>query len=90
MALRARRIEDMSIERAGVGALRSTAEILLADEPTGNLDSKTGKEILDLIGELNQDLKVTIIVVTHDPLVAKRTHHQIHIHDGKIKDGLKN
>ena len=71
-------------------ALIMNPKIILADEPTGNLDSKTGKEILDLIGELNQDLKVTIIVVTHDPLVAKRTHHQIHIHDGKIKDGLKN
>ncbi len=69
-------------------ALIMNPKIVLADEPTGNLDSKTGSEILQLIEELNQELKVTIIVVTHDPLVAKRTKHQIHIHDGKIKDGL--
>ncbi|MCP5519200.1 MAG: ABC transporter ATP-binding protein [Verrucomicrobiales bacterium] len=57
--------------------------IILADEPTGNLDSKTGTEVLDLIDRLNGDGK-TIILVTHDDKVARRAHRVIHMKDGRI------
>lgn len=57
--------------------------MMLADEPTGNLDSKTGQEVLELIGRLNQDGK-TIVLVTHDERVAARAHRVIHMKDGQI------
>jgi len=57
--------------------------MILADEPTGNLDSKTGQEVLDLIDRLNQDGK-TIVLVTHDDRVAGRAHRIIHMKDGLI------
>jgi putative ABC transport system ATP-binding protein len=57
--------------------------ILMADEPTGNLDSKTGQAILELFDELVADGK-TIIMVTHDPTVAHRCHRVIALHDGRI------
>jgi len=56
----------------------------LADEPTGNLDSKTGEEILDLLEKLNRDMGVTLILVTHEPNVAQRTRRKIFLRDGKI------
>jgi len=67
-------------------ALANDPLILLADEPTGNLDSKTGKEILDLFGEL-ADRGGTLIVVTHDPQVGERTHRVVRMADGKIVNG---
>jgi putative ABC transport system ATP-binding protein len=57
--------------------------MILADEPTGNLDSKTGQEVLELIGRLNDSGK-TIILVTHDDRVAMRAHRVIHMKDGLI------
>ena len=57
--------------------------MMLADEPTGNLDSKTGQEVLELIGQLNRDGK-TIVLVTHDERVAARAHRVIHMKDGQI------
>lgn len=57
--------------------------IILADEPTGNLDSKTGTEVLDLIDRLNREGK-TIVLVTHDDKVATRAHRVIHMKDGVI------
>ncbi|MCP5524159.1 MAG: ABC transporter ATP-binding protein [Verrucomicrobiales bacterium] len=57
--------------------------IILADEPTGNLDSKTGREVLDLIDRLNRGGK-TIVLVTHDDHVAERAHRVIHMKDGRI------
>ncbi len=66
-------------------ALIMNPRLVLADEPTGNLDTKTGDEILDLIEDLNKDLGVTIILVTHEADVAARTKRQILIQDGQIK-----
>jgi putative ABC transport system ATP-binding protein len=65
-------------------ALLMKPKLLLADEPTGNLDSHTGNEILNLLEELNREEKVTIILVTHDHAVADRTKKTIYIKDGKI------
>jgi putative ABC transport system ATP-binding protein len=65
-------------------ALLMRPKLILADEPTGNLDSKTGEEILNLLEELNKKDGVTIILVTHDHSVASRTKKTIYIKDGKL------
>lgn len=65
-------------------ALINDPSIIMADEPTGNLDSKSGKEIMDLILSLNQTRKTTIIIVTHDMNVAMQTQRIIHLSDGKV------
>lgn len=65
-------------------SLMMKPKIILADEPTGNLDSKTGDEILDVLEELNEGLGVTVILVTHEKIVANRTKRQIYIRDGEI------
>ena len=63
--------------------------LLLADEPTGNLDSRTGTEVLDLIDDLNAHGK-TIVLVTHDEKVATRAHRVIHLRDGLIEREVAN
>lgn len=70
-------------------ALIMKPKLILADEPTGNLDSKTGEEILELIEELNKDLGVTVVLVTHEEDVAQRTRRQIYLQDGVIVNSLK-
>lgn len=59
-------------------------DLVLADEPTGNIDTKTGNEIMRLLEKLNNDLGVTVIIVTHEPDVAKRTKRQVYVKDGMI------
>ena len=65
-------------------ALINDPAIIMADEPTGNLDSKSGKEIMDLILSLNKTRKTTIIIVTHDPNIALQTQRIINLKDGKV------
>ena len=65
-------------------SLVNEPRLLLADEPTGNLDSKTGREILDLFGQLNQEHGITILLVTHDEAVARTANRVIRIADGRI------
>lgn len=69
-----------------VRALMMKPKVIMADEPTGNLDSKTGDEILTLIESLNKDFGVTVILVTHEKDVAERTKRKIYIKDGYITD----
>lgn len=68
-------------------ALVNDPAIIMADEPTGNLDSKSGKEIMDLLLNLNATRETTIIIVTHDPRVAEQTQRIINLMDGKIVSG---
>jgi ABC-type lipoprotein export system ATPase subunit len=68
-------------------ALVNQPRILLADEPTGNLDSRTSEEILQMFQALNQSDGITIILVTHDPGVANHAQRIVRIRDGLIEDG---
>jgi lipoprotein-releasing system ATP-binding protein len=65
-------------------ALMNKPNVLLCDEPTGNLDSKMGEEVLRILFELNKKHNTTIVIVTHDKEIAKRAHKIIEIKDGKI------
>lgn len=65
-------------------ALIMNPQLILADEPTGNLDTKNGNAILDLLEELNHKQHVTVVVITHEKDVAQRTRRKILIRDGKI------
>ncbi|MEY4102757.1 MAG: hypothetical protein RIR88_891 [Actinomycetota bacterium] len=68
-------------------ALVKNPEVLLADEPTGNLDEDTRDEIMDVLESLWKDKGLTLIVVTHDSAVAKRAQRRLVIKDGKVSEG---
>lgn len=65
-------------------ALINKPKLILADEPTGNLDSKAGEKILHLLKELNEKDKITIVIVTHDKHIADKAKREIHMLDGEI------
>jgi putative ABC transport system ATP-binding protein len=65
-------------------AFANDPRILFADEPTGNLDRKTGEHVVELIEELNQELRTTLVLVTHDLDLAGRAHRTISIEDGRV------
>ena len=70
--------QRVAIARAIVGE----PKIILADEPTGNLDSHMGNEVMDILLQLNKEQNVTIVMVTHDEFLAKKTHRLVRLHDG--------
>ena len=65
-------------------SLANSPEIIVADEPTGNLDSSTGKQIMEILINLHKKEKKTIIVVTHDPYISNYSEQVVHIKDGKL------
>ncbi len=67
-------------------ALANDPPIILADEPTGNLDSHTGEEIMQLLGRLNREAGCTILIVSHDPSVTDYTTRALHLLDGQLVD----
>lgn len=67
-------------------ALVCEPSLLLADEPTGNLDSRTAGDIIDLLLDLNRERGTTLVLVTHDDMVARRMARQIHVRDGWIEE----
>ncbi|GLZ06385.1 macrolide ABC transporter ATP-binding protein [Actinomadura sp. NBRC 104412] len=73
--------QRVAIARALVGAPR----VVLADEPTGNLDTRTGHEVMDLLERLNRERGVAVVLVTHEPDVAERARRRVHIRDGLIE-----
>jgi putative ABC transport system ATP-binding protein len=68
-------------------ALLNNPSIILADEPTGNLDSKTGEEIISLMKELNKEQKKTFVIVSHNPAISRMVDRIIYLKDGRIMDG---
>jgi putative ABC transport system ATP-binding protein len=67
-------------------ALVSDPAVLLADEPTGDLDKRSAAEVLDLLVRLNQEYKKTIVMVTHDPHAAERAHRVLHLDKGELSN----
>ncbi|MDY7040787.1 MAG: ABC transporter ATP-binding protein [Chloroflexota bacterium] len=65
-------------------ALINEPSIILADEPTGNLDSKSGAEVMVLLQRLNREQAITVVLVTHDPNIARQTARIVHLRDGHI------
>jgi ABC-type lipoprotein export system ATPase subunit len=73
------------MQRAAIArALVTQPKLLLADEPTGNLDQKTGGEILALLKRLNRQHGLTIVMVTHDPTIARHADHVVRLVEGKV------
>jgi lipoprotein-releasing system ATP-binding protein len=74
------------MQRAAIArALMGSPEVLLADEPTGNLDSQTGTEIMDLLRSLNGKNDLTIIMVTHDESIAQQAHRVVRLAEGRLE-----
>ncbi len=70
-------------------ALVNRPKIILADEPTGNLDSKSGAEIMDIFQRLNKEQGITVIFVTHDEYIAEHTHRILRLYDGMLTSDEK-
>ncbi len=79
-------ISGGEMQRAAIArALVGKPHVLLADEPTGNLDSRTGGEIMDVLARLNADERLTIIMVTHDEAVARQAQRIVRLSEGRIQ-----
>jgi putative ABC transport system ATP-binding protein len=66
--------------------LITNPKIILADEPTGNLDTKTGMEIIQLMKRLNTEKRQTFVIVTHDPRIAEEADRTVYLRDGSIEE----
>jgi putative ABC transport system ATP-binding protein len=71
-------------------AIVTRPAVLLADEPTGNLDTHTGREIMDLIAALNRDQGITVLMVTHEPDMAAFAKRVVRFVDGRVEDDHPN
>ncbi len=88
------RIDHSSSELSGGEAQRvaiarslvNSPRLILADEPTGNLDSGSSEEIMEILSSLNQENKITVAIVTHNPLVAEKTKRICHLRDGRFDE----
>jgi putative ABC transport system ATP-binding protein len=69
-------------------AIVTDPDLVLADEPTGNLDARSGEEILNILATLNRELQKTIVMVTHDPHAAAYAKHELHLEKGVLLDGV--
>jgi len=69
-------------------AIVNDPAIIMADEPTGNLDSKVGREIMNLLLNLNKENGTTLIIVTHDPVISEQTQRVIRLRDGELESAL--
>jgi putative ABC transport system ATP-binding protein len=84
---RPRELSGGQEQRVGIArAIVTDPTLLLCDEPTGDLDRKSGDEILDLLQALNREYGKTIIMVTHDPHAAERAHRTVHLDKGLLRD----
>ena len=84
---RPRELSGGQEQRVGIArAIVTDPTLLLCDEPTGDLDRKSGDEILDLLQALNREYGKTIIMVTHDPHAAERAHRTIHLDKGLLRE----
>ncbi|RIK74776.1 MAG: ABC transporter ATP-binding protein [Planctomycetota bacterium] len=83
-----RELSGGEMQRAAIArALLSRPKVLLADEPTGNLDRSTGEQIMHILGELNRRERLTIVMVTHDPWIAGQADRTVHLAEGRIQQG---
>jgi ABC-type lipoprotein export system ATPase subunit len=67
-------------------ALVNEPSIVLADEPTGNLDSKSGEEVMEVFHRMHEEREITVVIVTHDEGIAAHAQRMIHLHDGRITE----
>jgi len=85
---RPRQLSMGEMQRVAIArALVARPEMVIADEPTGELDSETGKEIVGLLARINREMKTTLIVATHDEKVVKEADRIYRIHDGRLSIG---
>ncbi|HET6883229.1 MAG TPA: ABC transporter ATP-binding protein [Pirellulales bacterium] len=85
---RPRELSGGEMQRAAIArALIAGPQVLLADEPTGNLDRGTGQEILQILGKLNRQQQLTIVMVTHDLAIAERADRVVQLVEGRAKSG---
>ncbi len=82
---RPRELSGGEMQRAAIArSLMNEPKVLLADEPTGNLDRQTGRQILELLQSLNRDHQLTIVMVTHDASSAERAHRVVQLVEGRV------
>jgi lipoprotein-releasing system ATP-binding protein len=83
-----RELSGGEMQRAAIArALISRPKVLLADEPTGNLDRRTGQEILDVLRTLNRQENLTIVMVTHDDSIARQADRTVRLVEGRVENG---
>ena len=81
-------INHLTVLKDGIEALAGKPDIIFADEPTGNLDSRSGSEILGFMSKAVDDLGQTIVMVTHDPVAAGYADNVVFLNDGRIVDEM--